>query len=99
MLLWDRQSVILQGKNVALNGFFDIRYGGLASFALRNTTWKAWTLGDPETIIAGINNRLSHAEKGTRRICENQSQMHANPRHTITRSLYYIYCVMLWLCV
>jgi hypothetical protein len=25
--------------------------------------------------------------------------MHANPRHTITRSLYYIYCVMLWLCV
>jgi hypothetical protein len=60
MLLWHRQPIILQSKHVALDGFPNVCNSSLPSLALRDATRKARTLGHPEAIITGVNERLSH---------------------------------------
>ena len=52
------QPVFLQGKNVTFDRLTDIFDGLLARLTLRNTAWKAGTIGDPKTIFTRINKRL-----------------------------------------
>ncbi len=55
-----RQAIFLEGGNISRDGLFDIPDGFLAGFTLADATWKAGTLGNPVSILAGINQHLSH---------------------------------------
>lgn len=63
MLRWHRQSVILEGEDIALDGFADVLDRGFASVALRDAARKAGALGNPEPVLARIEEDLSHAER------------------------------------
>ena len=60
MLLWHCKPIVLKGKNVPFNGFADVENRGLATFALRDATWKAGTFGHPKAVFPGIDDYLSH---------------------------------------
>lgn len=63
MLRWHRESVILEREDVALDGFADVLDGGFPCVALRDTAWKAGALGNPEPVLAGIEEDLSHVQR------------------------------------
>lgn len=53
-------TIILERKDVALNGLTDVANCSLAGFSLRNATRQAGALRNPETILAKINDCLAH---------------------------------------
>jgi hypothetical protein len=53
-------AIILERKDVALNGLTDVADRGLAGLSLRNATRQAGAFRNPEAILARINDRLSH---------------------------------------
>jgi hypothetical protein len=63
MLLWHRKTIVLEGENVPLNCFADVRDGSLAAVALRNAAWKTRALGNPKAVLTGINEYLSHGRR------------------------------------
>ena len=63
MLLRHRQTVIAQGEHVTLDGFADVRDGGLAALTLGNAAGQTRTFSHPESVLAGINNDLSHGRR------------------------------------
>lgn len=67
MLRWHRESVILEREDVALDGFSDVLDSGFACVALRDAAWKAGALGNPEPVLAGIEEDLSHLQRITLR--------------------------------
>ena len=67
MLLWHRKTVVSECENIARDRFSDVGDGLLASLALGDAAGKAWALGHPEAVLAGINDRLSHGTEATRR--------------------------------
>ena len=58
--LRDLDAIILEGKDVALDCLTDIADRDLAALALRNATRQAGAFRNPEAILAGINDCLSH---------------------------------------
>jgi hypothetical protein len=60
MLFAHRQVVSLQCANVCLNRSFNVGECGILRRALGNATGQAETLGNPEAILAAINEHLSH---------------------------------------
>jgi hypothetical protein len=60
VLLRNCQLVLLKCKNIPLNRLPNIHDGLFTALALRNTTRKAWALGDPKSILTWINDDLSH---------------------------------------
>lgn len=60
MLRWHRQSIIREREDIAFDGFADVLNSGFASVALRHAARKAWALGNPEPVLAGIEEDLSH---------------------------------------
>ena len=63
MLRWHRESIILKREDVALDGFADVLDPGFACVALRDAAWKAGALGNPEPVLAGVEEDLSHAQR------------------------------------
>lgn len=63
MLRRHRQSVVRQREHVSVDGFADIPDGGFARVALRDAAWKARAFGNPEPVLAGIEEDLSHVQK------------------------------------
>lgn len=66
MLLGNRQLIVLKREDVAFDRLADILDGLLPALALRNASRKTRALGDPKTVLARINNDLSHTHKATR---------------------------------
>lgn len=63
MLRWHRESVILEREGIAFDGFADVLDSGFACVALRDAAWKAGALGNPEPVLAGIEEDLSHGKR------------------------------------
>ena len=60
MLRRHRKSIIFEREDITLDGFTDVLDSGFACVALRDAAWKAGALGNPEPILAGIEEDLSH---------------------------------------
>jgi hypothetical protein len=67
MLRGHGESVILERKDVSVDGFADVPDGSLARVALRDAAWKAGALGNPKPVLAGIEEDLSHVQRIPRR--------------------------------
>jgi len=55
-----RQTVLFQGLNLTLDCFFDIGHGLFSGFPLAVTPRQTGALSYPITILARMNNHLSH---------------------------------------
>jgi len=59
-VLRNRQTVVLQRRNIAFDCFFYVGDCLLLACALRYASGKAGALGYPKTILAAINQDLTH---------------------------------------
>ena len=75
MLLGNRQLIVLKCEDVALDCLADVSDGLLPALTLRNASRETWALGDPKTVLARINNYLSHSYKTTRRLWPVKGQL------------------------
>ncbi len=66
MLLGNRQLIVLKRQNVGFDRLADILDGLFPALTLRNASRETRALGDPKTVLARINNYLSHIPKATR---------------------------------
>lgn len=60
MLFGNRKIILFERENVPVDRLSNVRNGLLPGGALRDATWKTRALGNPKSVFARVNDRLSH---------------------------------------